>query len=448
MTLAKIIADFETQLATQLDPGGTTATLQSATDDDGVALPTGRYFLTIDMLNSQKEHFSCTLTGTALTNIKSVSRQGVETTGAVRKHRVGASVTLTDFANLRVIVDMLGGVTGLDHTMPIFYDGTASITLDTHLATKKYVDDTALSGAPDATLTVKGVVEIATTAEIDSDSSTGGTGASIVTRPDQLAASKYGLRLPTANEKSALVGDNTDIAVGSGNKYVTQTGLQKNSEKYAADAGSTDSYAITLSPAPTSYATGMVVYFKANTANTGAATLNVNSLGAKTIVKGLNTTLANNDIVAGQFCTVIYDGTNFVLISPNSNVTAPILAVGFSNGTTSKTGSDASTTQNIAHGLGTTPKKIRLTFSCQTATSSSPHGFAVLSYNGTTCSVVGHQYTNGAIRSMGTTTIILYGANEILYQTGTVSFDSTNISIDWVRTGDSYNFSILWEAEA
>lgn len=85
---------------------------------------------------------------------------------------------------------------------------------------------------------------------------------------------------------------------------------------YAADAGANDTYVITLSPAPTAYTTGMKISFKANTINTGAATLNVNSLGAKTIVKGVNTTLADGDIAAGMFCTVIYDGTNFVLQNP------------------------------------------------------------------------------------------------------------------------------------
>ena len=49
---------------------------------------------------------------------------------------------------------------------------------------------------------------------------------------------------------------------------------------YAADAGATDAYAITLSPAPSAYSTGMVVHFYAKTANTGACTLNVNGLGA------------------------------------------------------------------------------------------------------------------------------------------------------------------------
>lgn len=83
---------------------------------------------------------------------------------------------------------------------------------------------------------------------------------------------------------------------------------------YCADAGTTDAYACNLSPAPTSYVTGAGYRFKANTANTGAATINFNSLGAKTIKKaagGITTDLADNDIRAGQIVEVSYDGTNF-----------------------------------------------------------------------------------------------------------------------------------------
>ncbi|MGI9118417.1 MAG: hypothetical protein ACR2IQ_02620 [Minisyncoccia bacterium] len=89
---------------------------------------------------------------------------------------------------------------------------------------------------------------------------------------------------------------------------------------YGVDSGSTDAYAITLSPAPTAYVAGQRFSFKANTVNTGTATLNVNGLGAKTIVKGVNTTLADGDIATGEIHTVIYDGTNFVLQSPVATV--------------------------------------------------------------------------------------------------------------------------------
>ena len=83
---------------------------------------------------------------------------------------------------------------------------------------------------------------------------------------------------------------------------------------YGIDSESSDDYVITLSPAPTAYIEGMLITFKANTVNTGACTLNVNGLGAKTIKKSVSTDLSNSDILAGQIIMVIYDGTNFQLI--------------------------------------------------------------------------------------------------------------------------------------
>jgi hypothetical protein len=73
-TLVKIIADFNTTLVNKTAVGATTATLTTATDDDGVAIPTGVYGFTIDRNNSSKEFFTATLTGTALTDIKTITR--------------------------------------------------------------------------------------------------------------------------------------------------------------------------------------------------------------------------------------------------------------------------------------------------------------------------------------------------------------------------------------
>lgn len=94
---------------------------------------------------------------------------------------------------------------------------------------------------------------------------------------------------------------------------------------FAADAGTTDDYVITLSPAISAYVPGVFYSFKANTANTGAATLNINGLGAKTIKKvpgGITTDLATNDIRAGQWVIVTYDGTNFQMQSLLGNAPA------------------------------------------------------------------------------------------------------------------------------
>lgn len=145
--LATILADFTTSLATELVVGGTTATLSSAVDDDGVALPSGRYFLTLDNSNTSKEHISCDLVGTALTNIKSVSRQGVETVGVVRKHRIGSTVTLTDFGNIKFMNDILKGTTPLDASTPLGYDGAPGSLTGNQLATVTYVLGVVNGGA-------------------------------------------------------------------------------------------------------------------------------------------------------------------------------------------------------------------------------------------------------------------------------------------------------------
>lgn len=89
--------------------------------------------------------------------------------------------------------------------------------------------------------------------------------------------------------------------------------------QYAADAQANDTYVITLDPVPSAYFTGMEINFKANTINTGAATLNVNSLGAKTIKKNHDQDLDDGDIEANQIVKVIYDGTDFQMQSHASS---------------------------------------------------------------------------------------------------------------------------------
>ena len=93
--------------------------------------------------------------------------------------------------------------------------------------------------------------------------------------------------------------------------------VREGSLVFGYDGGSTDDYSI-LIRGITTYETGMAIYFRANTANTGASTLNINGLGAITIVKAVSTALSDNDILEGMLCLVIYDGTNFVLLNPRA----------------------------------------------------------------------------------------------------------------------------------
>jgi len=95
--------------------------------------------------------------------------------------------------------------------------------------------------------------------------------------------------------------------------------IQGNAYTYAADAQADDTYKIFLTPALTDYVDGDIYQFKANTANTGAATLNIDSLGAISILKRHDQALADNDIEAGAMVALMYDGTNFQMMSQLGN---------------------------------------------------------------------------------------------------------------------------------
>lgn len=78
----------------------------------------------------------------------------------------------------------------VDLKIPLSYldtDVTLAANSDTKIATQKavktYVDNVAVSGAPNASTTVKGIVEEATQAEVDAGTATGATGARLFINP-------------------------------------------------------------------------------------------------------------------------------------------------------------------------------------------------------------------------------------------------------------------------
>ena len=103
-------------------------------------------------------------------------------------------------------------------------------------------------------------------------------------------------------------------------------------QAYAADSAASDTYVVTLSPVPAAYFNGMKVIFKATTINTGAATLNVNGLGAIAINKYKDQAPEDGDIEAGQMVEVIYNSTGprFEMVNPPAQYTGsgvPVRAI-------------------------------------------------------------------------------------------------------------------------
>lgn len=71
----------------------------------------------------------------------------------------------------------------------------------------------------------------------------------------------------------------------------------------------------------TTYATGNAFRFVAAGTNTGAVTLNINSIAAKAITKNGTVALQGGEIQSGQVVNVVYDGTQFQLVD-NDRLTA------------------------------------------------------------------------------------------------------------------------------
>lgn len=90
--------------------------------------------------------------------------------------------------------------------------------------------------------------------------------------------------------------------------------------------GTSDAKVLSYSVAPAAYYNGQRFAFIANTTNTTTATLNVNSLGAKTIKKDVSGTLTNlsaSEMVSGMFVEVTYNtaGDCFVWVNRGADLT-------------------------------------------------------------------------------------------------------------------------------
>jgi len=306
--------------------------------------PSGVFYLSI-LDPSNPEVISCTGQNSSgeLTGVTRGLELADGVAGVATAHGSGVTIVLSDpfqvYEDIQTAVnskiDETGGtLTGLlDFSgsgriqVPVFADDTARDAAIPSPANGLLVYNTAdgefqayQSGAwasvasgstqPNASETVAGKVELATQSEANAGTVTGGTGASLVVTPDKLAVINQNQTQTSA------------ITTGSGGVYVA-----------------------TLTPAPTSLVAGFTIRIKANHANSGSATLNVNSLGAVDIKKPLGENLEGGEIQVDGGYILIYDGTNFNILNPNIAPNKGDLVVGRGSGdvTTLSAGSDGQT---------------------------------------------------------------------------------------------------------
>lgn len=114
------------------------------------------------------------------------------------------------------------------------------------------------------------------------------------------------------NFVSAEVAGGDDVLASQYNN-LRQDALESGGD-FETTAGAGDTYTLAIDATITAYKQGQVFRFIADEANTGAATLNVNGIGAITIKKNVSSDLETGDILVNQMCYVQYDGTNFQLL--------------------------------------------------------------------------------------------------------------------------------------
>ncbi len=161
---------------------------------------------------------------------------------------------------------------------PVFYDGTAAV---------------ALIGALVSDVPSNGQVP------------TWNTGGTITWETP--GSTSFTSLIPTSADATITwtnTGTATPDAVVNSATVMTRATAQAGTSTACVSATGNDTYTCTLTPSLTAYANGMCLVLIPDTVNTGAATLDVDSIGPLTILNHAGTTLSNGDIPANLATTI------------------------------------------------------------------------------------------------------------------------------------------------
>lgn len=103
--------------------------------------------------------------------------------------------------------------------------------------------------------------------------------------------------------------------------------LVEGSADVHTQGGAADVYTFTIAKNWSAYAVGQKIRFKVVDTNTGAATVNVNGIGAVAITYVDGTALAAGALTAGQMATLECDGSKFVFNAQSSDSSAASAAI-------------------------------------------------------------------------------------------------------------------------
>lgn len=158
--------------------------------------------------------------------------------------------------------------------------------------------------------------------------------------------------LPMGNYAHTAVGNATVR-----NMYASAGQVQDCTFNYLTGITGTNAILGSANVGMISYATGQTFRLIAAAANTGACTLNINSIGAKAIKRTDGSDLIAGDIALGAALEVMYDGTNFQLLTDangKSETFTNVTITGTLDVGGTLTGVDVTTTGNTILGNAST----------------------------------------------------------------------------------------------
>lgn len=274
---------------------------------------------------------------------------------------------------------------------------------------------------PNASTTVAGKVEIATSSESVNGTDTGGTGALLSVLPSDLA-------------KNA----------------------QNNIHVYAATSTGTDAYAITCTPPIPSYQDGQTFYVKLDVVNVGPGTLNVDGKGAVSYKRTDGSDPVNGDLPANKIIKFTYNSTGpiFQIDTPVASLTGGGDAggdhfhkKGTANDSWNVTGNGQTSVQ--AHGLGRLPKIVTIYWG--TTASSVDLGdlnHGTILYDGTTQRNLRYNSLAAGHGQFGATTgACTVRIDNVAQFSFAVTFDSTNVTLTSSAYSNSKTVDYIWVAE-
>jgi hypothetical protein len=393
---------FQTTLLSAIGTTDSSMTLTLGTLKSGSAL-SGYQCFTIDAGTASAEYVCGTASSTSVTSlVRGIDPLDPATSVTALKfsHRRGADVRITDFPILQITKRLINGQDGLPS--PLKLDTSISTTTlatnTSYLASVGYVNGVALQGAPTATTTIPGVVQIGTTAQIAS--ATGMTG-------------NYTL-VPAGSLFSQTFRSATTVPVTSASGKIASGFID-----------TTSAYSFS----------GAVTFASATTTLSATTTIAASSLN-KLYLNNVPYVFPSSQGSAST--TLLNDGSGN--LTWGSSFIAPV----YGNYSTS---TPVTGVMKIAHGLGRIPKYVRV----------EAYGFgagacgdvrSVGVYNGSSISGIDYRVTGSCGGSGPNTNSSIFYIQSTGSATASsdLTVDSTYLNFNITVSGSPGTFVFLWEA--